>query len=112
MSTGPLNPKAVAHAAMKAGILRNGDDPLTEFSRSFWAAEAKRQDEKILALAGIKLPAEAGIDACIPPPPKPRHLYKKTIPKKSAYVITQKQLAQMGWSRQEIQHIKNEVRSQ
>lgn len=38
----------------------------------------------------IKFPHEAGIAAIKPTPPIPRHMYKKTIPKKSRYVISHK----------------------
>lgn len=58
------------------------------------------------------LPHEVGLAKELPPPAKPRHTYKKTIPQKSKYIITPKELLEMGFTRQELQHIKNEVRSQ
>lgn len=56
------------------------------------------------------LPHEVGLAKELPPPPRP--LYMKTTPKKARYCITEKDLLANGFSRQELQHIKNEVRSQ
>lgn len=105
MTSGPINPKETAQAAIARGELYAAG--VYERLKETQQAELKAQ-----GCSRILLPDEAGIAAIVPPPPKPRHLYKKTIPKKSKYVITPKQLLEMGFTRQELQHIKNEVRGQ
>lgn len=107
MTTGLIQPIPTVQAAIKAGLITGHGLPNHVPGFVINALEGITSTETIT----VKTPEEAGI-ARLPICPKQD---KRRLPKPKQvrrYIITQKELRQQGFSRQEIQHIKNEVRSQ
>lgn len=117
MTTGLIQPIPTVQAAIKAGLIRIGDGPIKEVSHGDIVKVPISKDGSTPMLTffngggGVKTPEEAGIARL----PICHKQDKRRLPKPKQvrrYIITQKELRAQGFSRQEIQHIKNEVRSQ